>query len=257
MKKTATLFITLGIILIGSAFAFGQKRLVADTDWQLTEAAGLNIKQTAARISFDRLATSFSGNTGCNSMSGDVNIRGKNIDFGAVRTTKMMCKLMAGSVPEPIVLDGLRNARRFDVRGNLLTLYDRRGRMLLRFTRTKVEDTDRVRLEDRKWVLEQIKGRQTFVALPYAFINFDAKKMSAGGDTSCNSFGGSYSTTRDTIKIKNLIHTMRACMEDDKMAVERDMLDGLQAANRYEIRENRLFLYRNQELLLTFRGEKK
>jgi heat shock protein HslJ len=257
MKKTATLLITLGIILISSVLVFGQKRLVADTKWKLTEAAGLRISQTLAAISFDRSGTSFSGSTGCNSMSGNVDIRGENINFGAVRTTRIMCKLMPGSVPESVVLEGLKAARRFDVRGNYLTLYDRRGRMLLKFTRAKDDNADDVRLDNRKWVLEQIKGRQTFVALPYAFLNFDAKKHSAGGNSGCNVFGGSYTASGKTIMFKDMISTMRACIEDNKMAVERDMLDGLRAAKRFEIRGDRLYLYRGSELLLTFRGEDK
>jgi heat shock protein HslJ len=50
---------------------------------------------------------------------------------------------------------------------------------------------------------------------------------------------------------------MRACVEDNKMSVEREMLDGLRAARKYEIRDDRLYLYRGSELLLTFRGEDK
>jgi len=41
------------------------------------------------------------------------------------------------------------------------------------------------------------------------------------------------------------------------MAVERDMLDGLRVARRFDIRDGRLFLYRGNDLLLTFRGENK
>lgn len=243
--------------MIASAGAFAQKRFLSDTEWKLVEANGRRITNTAATISFNSDVDIFSGNTGCNSMSGSVDVRGKSIDLGAIRTTKRACKLMAGNVAESVVLNALDNARRFDVRGDSLRLYDRRGRTLLRFTRTSENTGDASHLDDRKWVLEQIEGRQTFVALPYAFVNFDARKMSAGGDTSCNSFGGDYSVTGDRIAIRNIIHTMRACVEDNKMSVERDMLDGLQQANRFDIRDSRLFLYRGNELLLTFRGEKK
>jgi heat shock protein HslJ len=41
------------------------------------------------------------------------------------------------------------------------------------------------------------------------------------------------------------------------MQTEREFLDGLKAANRFEIRDERLMLYRDRELLLTFRGEAK
>lgn len=193
-------------------------------------------------------------------MSGRVDVQGKKIDFGLVRTTERACKPLTGNVAEHIVLNALEDARRFEVRNDNLRLYDRRGRALVRFTRTLIGDgdADASRLDDRRWVLEQIKGRQTLVALPHAFINFDSKKMSAGGDTSCNVFGGEFSIDKDRISIGNIISTMRACVEDSgKMSTEREMLDGLRVADRYEIRANRLYLYHGGEILLTFRGETK
>jgi heat shock protein HslJ len=127
----------------------------------------------------------------------------------------------------------------------------------LRFTHLREGQQTSSRLDDRKWVLEQIKGRQTYVPLPYAFVNFDAKKNGVGGNSSCNVFGGDYRATGKSITITNLISTMRACIEENKMSVERDMLDGLRMARKFEIKDGRLFLYRGNELLLTFRGEAK
>ncbi len=59
------------------------------------------------------------------------------------------------------------------------------------------------------------------------------------------------------LAVNNIISTMRACQEGDKMEVERELFDGLKTANRYEMRDGHLFLYRNAELLLTFQGEPK
>jgi heat shock protein HslJ len=50
---------------------------------------------------------------------------------------------------------------------------------------------------------------------------------------------------------------MRACIEDRRMEIERGFLDGLRTADRYEIRADRLYLYRREKLLLTFQGRKK
>ncbi len=86
---------------------------------------------------------------------------------------------------------------------------------------------------------------------------FDAAKRSAGGNSGCNVFGGEYTATNKTVKVTEIISTMRACIEDDKMNVEREFFDGLREANRYQIREGRLFLYRNNTILLTLRGEAK
>lgn len=258
MKRSAFILFAILMIIGSSVSAFGQKRLVADTEWRLTEAEGKALVRSGPTISFNAAGTHFGGSTGCNSMTGTVEIRGKKILFGTINTTERMCKLMAGSVAENVVLDGLRNARKFDVRGKVLTLFDAKGRVTLRFARDGKADNSTVKLEDRKWVLEQIKDRQTFAALPYAFVNFDAKKHSAGGNTSCNVFGGNYVAKGSSITFSDIIATMRACVEDDsKMSTEREMMEGLRSANRYEIRDERLMLYRGVEVLLTFRGEDK
>ena len=106
-------------------------------------------------------------------------------------------------------------------------------------------------------MLESIRDRKTFAPIKGAFINFDAAKGSAGGNSGCNVFGGEYTVNGEKIAITDVVSTMRACIEDDKMAVERDLFDGLRTANRFEISDGRLRLYRGRTLLLTFRGERK
>jgi len=50
---------------------------------------------------------------------------------------------------------------------------------------------------------------------------------------------------------------MRACIEDERMNVEREFLGGLQNANRFEIKNAKLNLFQNDNLLLTFDAQKK
>ena len=89
-------------------------------------------------------------------------------------------------------------------------------------------------------------------------INFDSSKRSVGGNTGCNVFGGSYTASRNTISMTDLISTMRACIEDGRMQTERELLDGLRRADTFEItNDNRLKLYDNGRILLTFRGQRK
>jgi heat shock protein HslJ len=145
--------------------------------------------------------------------------------------------------------------------GDTLELY-RRNHLVMKFTAIAREypdssDSSMIRLEDGKWMLEQIGTRVNIKALPEAFVVFDEKKYSAGGNSSCNVFGGSYTATGDRLRITNVISTMRACIEDERMQVEREFLDGLRNANRFVVRDGRLMLYRGNEILLTFRGEKK
>jgi heat shock protein HslJ len=127
----------------------------------------------------------------------------------------------------------------------------------LQFRRDTAPRPDRNGLEDRKWMLETIGNRRSTVSVRDAFVNFDDQKRSAGGNTGCNVYGGSYTTRNATISITEIMSTMRACEEGDRMDVETALLNGLRNANRYEIRDDRLYLYRGNNLLLTFRGERK
>jgi putative lipoprotein len=256
MRKTGYLLIALVFIVCGSMIAFGQERSLSGTEWKLVEAYGKTYRNSSAAIEFSENNSRFTGNTGCNQMFGSFILRGRNLDFKGIGTTKRACKMMPGSITENAFLNGMADTSRYDRSGKTLRFMDRRGRTLMTFQRVQ-KDISSTNLESKKWVLEQIKGRQTFVPLPYAFINFDADMGTAGGNTSCNVFGGEYKTKGSSITFSDLISTMRACTEDNKMSVERDMLDGLRSARRYEFRDGRLHLYRGSELLLTFRPENK
>jgi len=158
------------------------------------------------------------------------------------------------------LLKTLENVDRWEQKDNSLELYAQR-RLVMRFTapikRAPVDPATAVGLEDKKWMLEAIDG----VAVPKiartAFVVFDKEKQSAGGDSSCNLFGGSYTVAGDKLKITDVVSTMRACIEDDRMKIEREFLDALQKTNRYEIVREKLMLYQNKRLLLTLEGEDK
>jgi len=116
---------------------------------------------------------------------------------------------------------------------------------------------DQLNLEDKKWILESIANSPIPKVEEEAFISFDPVKGSAGGNTSCNVFGGNYETNGDKISITKTIATMRACIEDERMQIERQFLDALRIANRYEVRGDKLLLYHDRKLLLTFTGRDK
>jgi heat shock protein HslJ len=192
-------------------------------------------------------------------MFGKLDINGRNINFGDIGTTKMFCTERGVMKLETDFINALEKVTRFENNGNNLKLYAR-NRLVLRFKGSKKSDSDNnsaVKLEDKKWVLESIKNRNLPKIEINPFINFDKAKSSAGGNTGCNVFGGSYTATGEKIRIFNIISTMRACIEDERMNVEREFKNGLQNANRFEIKGGKLNLYQDKTLLLTFRAENK
>ena len=132
------------------------------------------------------------------------------------------------------------------------------SRTVLRFAGTLIETGQSgnggMGLEGRKWMLDSIRGKPIGTTQFPAFIVFRGPDEGAGGNTSCNVFGGNYAAGNGEFKLSMPIQTLRACIEDESMSVERGMLDGLQQASRFEIFEDRLTLYRGGEVLLVFRG---
>ncbi|HMQ04855.1 MAG TPA: META domain-containing protein [Pyrinomonadaceae bacterium] len=224
--------------------------------WTLTRAGAEEVTAALAFIQIDADGKRFSGSTGCNRMSGNAEVKGTKIKFSNVATTKMKCVIEKGDVTETKFLSALKDASTFRLMGNDLHIRDRSGRTTLRFKRLVklppvTADEPAVSLEGRKWELEATRSLKPIGK--GAFIRFDGEKGSLGGDSGCNVFGGEYSREGNKIEIGDVISTMRACIEDDRMSIERELYDGLRSADRFEIRDDKLLLFKGTELLLTFR----
>jgi heat shock protein HslJ len=259
LKFGLKLFVIIGLLSVG-VFAQDMRRNdLSAWRWDLTEINGKRIYSSKAFLEIAASQNRFTGNAGCNRMFGSVSVSGRNIDFGGVGTTRMFCSERDVMKLEADFTRALERVTRFEKNGNTLSLYAR-NRLILKFKGTdksKPDNNAALRLEDRKWVLESIKNRPLPRIETLPFINFDKSKSSAGGNTGCNVFGGNYSVTRDAIAITNIVSTMRACIEDERMNVERQFKNGLENADRFEIKGGKLNLYRNKNLLLTFRAENK
>jgi heat shock protein HslJ len=251
-------FVFLAIVSALGGAVLAQSGRLGTRQWKLVQLDGVHVADASrAHLELNLNQTRFTGNTGCNRMNGAVEVRGWRIDFSNIATTKMACVEQRAGRVETGFVRALENVDRFRLIGDSLDLLDRnRVVARLRAMPRPIPDGDdqRIDLEDRKWVLEAIKGVAVSKLGRTAFVVFDNNKGSAGGNSSCNVFGGSYTSSGSTLKITDVISTMRACIEDERMSIEREFLDGLRMANRYRIERGKLFLYRNDRLLLTFEG---
>lgn len=243
----------LAVLVMATSAAAAQRSELTGTKWQLTHVNGRAIATNKAFLEFDAKERRFTGNAGCNRMFGDVHVSGRRIDFGSVATTKMACADPSISRVERSFTSNLESVKRFR-RTNSTLEFLNGGRTVLRFRAARSGDGE---LESKKWIADEIGGKPIRVKGTTPFIAFDSAKSSAGGNTGCNVFGGSYDVSGSTVRIFDTISTMRACIEDDRMAVERLFLDALQNANRFEISGNKLFLYRGNKLLIKFNGAAK
>ena len=260
MKRNIHILILIVLVMTGAVFA---QSAIVERDWSVTYIRGATVGTVEAYMKIDAAGRRFTGNTGCNIMNGSVSIGRGPIRFSTVITTKRACTRATAPI-ESALLAALNKATSYKLAKDRLRLYA--GRILLvKFGPRPVDvdqdgplnAADQLRLEDKKWILESIKGSPIPKVGQEAFIMFDPEKGSAGGDTSCNAFGGEYKSNGYKIVISDIISTMRACIEDERMNVERGFLDGLKAAERYEIRADKLTLYKRDRLLLTFEGRKK
>ena len=251
-SKIRVLIFLTAVSLLMSLTASAQNNRKETVRWKPIEANGEKIVVTNAYIDITQGERRFTGNTGCNTMSGAITMGRSNITIRPAIMTRRACKLMAGSIAEDTFIEALKAAVRYSQRGSFLTLYNRRGRAVLKFQAVTDETSDE--LANTKWYLESISSRPRLTPAKDVFVQFNREKGSAGGNSGCNSFGGSYSTRGRSIAITEVISTMRACIEDRKMEVERELFDGLKKANRYTVSRGKLSLYQNSKLLLTFRS---
>lgn len=106
-------------------------------------------------------------------------------------------------------------------------------------------------LYDTKWSLKKIYTQAgTEEVTTKAFIKFNAAKKSAGGNGSCNSFGGALYVSKDSISITNIFSTKMYC--DGVQQTEDSFFNQLGKVTRFEIKDTILLLYNNNTLLLEF-----
>ncbi|HEX8289134.1 MAG TPA: META domain-containing protein [Pyrinomonadaceae bacterium] len=223
--------------------------------WNLIEINGLKIEKTAPFIEFDSTENSFAGNAGCNRMFGRFEAIGNTIKFSGIGATKKFCSAEGVMKLENEFVKALEQATGFELKDNSLRIFAKNN-LILKFSSAKNDSgkaiSDISKLEDKKWVLVSIGGKNLPKIEKTPFLIFNKQQTSAGGDSGCNAYGGSYKIEGDKISITGIVSTMRACIEGKRMNVERDLLDGLKKINRFEIKAGKLILYQGSKSLLVF-----
>ena len=102
--------------------------------WVLTEMKGVPVQLSGGRrdayINFEAAEKRFTGNGGCNQVSGNYSLDKKNIHFGEVISTKMSCEDIQF---ENTFISTLNSIDHYEQRGNDLLLKKKKD-VLLRFT---------------------------------------------------------------------------------------------------------------------------
>ena len=259
MKNTFTkiylqIFILIAVFSSG-VFAQNKSSDLSSARWNLIEINGKKLSDSKAFIELNEMQVT--GNAGCNRIFGKYEQKGKNIKFFGIGATKKFCAENGVMKTETELLNALNKASIFAAKGNTLSLYAK-NRLVLKFRKAETENSagnSLIELEDKKWMLEATENSSA--ANLSAFLVFDKTKQNAGGNTGCNAFGAAYSANSEKIKFTEIISTFRACLEDEKMKIEREFLNGLRASDNFVIKNEKLYLYKGKNLLLSFSAASK
>lgn len=119
-------------------------------------------------------------------------------------------------------------------------------------TKKPMTDSTEKAIAGINWYLKKIylSTGNIDVNNPSAFIRLDASKNSAGGKGGCNNYGSNYSINEQNISFKNVFSTKMYC---EKFQQEEDtFFKQLARVNRYDVKEGKLFMYMDNEVLLEF-----
>jgi len=102
--------------LVEDAPLFGSK-------WRLMDIGGVAVKTTKPYIQLDEAARRFSGDGGCNRMSGMVEVSGRTVTFSRIISTRRACVDQEVQQTENDFMAGLERASSFYIRGDVMRLY--------------------------------------------------------------------------------------------------------------------------------------
>ncbi len=225
---------------------FSQQTPISLTDgsWQLLSfnngqggmESNLATERITARFTEDG---QLSGNAGCNHYATSYQIDGEKLTVGKIASTQMFCNDPEGVMEtENVYLKNLANAASFRIEGDRLTIFDSEGKKLLVFRHVAGPD-----LTDVTWQLVSMGAdNETPVASVASRVQVTfSEDGRVAGNAGCNSFKGNYRVDGDQIEIGPLATTRKMC-EQNVMTVERTVLQGMEQATSFEIKDGQLTL---------------
>lgn len=107
-------------------------------------------------------------------------------------------------------------------------------------------------LENTRWVLTELNTQPVAIDnQPY--LVFASKSMVLNGFGGCNQLAGSYETTGQKIKLKNIAATRMFCAET--MSLETSFLQSLAGINTYRLEGHELILLQDERVIARLRVE--
>jgi heat shock protein HslJ len=108
-------------------------------------------------------------------------------------------------------------------------------------------------IKNKRWVLMSMPGRDSVRTETGkdVFLSLDNSNNNFNGQAPCNHYFGKYNLDGNNISFGEIGATRMAC---DNLDIEYEYFEQLKKINKYKIKNDILFLYRNDEKLLTFKA---
>lgn len=179
----------------------------------------------------------FSGSTGCNSLSGTYRIDGERLTVSPGPMTKRACIDEAGDAQERAVVAGLTDAAGFRLDGDVWTVTDRSGRPTLVWRRGPDG------LAGTSWTVSGVNtGNAVESSASTGDLNATfAADGTVSGSGGCNTFSGRYTDDDGTLAVTGLQSTEIGC-DPARATLESQYLAALGRATTYELTPTALTL---------------
>lgn len=226
----------------GEQLVFKRVDALAGSQWRLVAYGAADAETpvpagSVVTLLFDENGRA-GGSGGCNSYSGSYTAEGDAIRFGQMVSTLMACAEEVMQ-QERAYLNALQAAARYELADDTLVIRYGDGEQLV-FKRLDP-------LAGSQWQLASF-GAPDAVWPPsegsVITLAFDDDGRVAGS-SGCNSYGGSYTLTSETIQFSQLFSTKRACPDTVLMEQEARYLMILGSASRYSLADDQLTIVTN------------
>ena len=181
----------------------------------------------------------FSGNTGCNGLSGTYVVQGDTISFELGPMTMRAC-LDTVAEQEAAYLAGLKQAAHYRIEDGKFTLYDAQGNLLLIFSRQEP-----ISLTTGSWQLLFLNnGQGGMVSNPivsHITALFDEHRVS--GNAGCNHYSAAYQQDEGQLRVDEIVVTEMICDDPEVMETESTFLQNLSQAAEFRIQGDRLTIF--------------
>lgn len=215
----------------------------------LSEINGKKVDNESVYFTLNK--NTMSGKSGCNRFSAMYKLNENKLEVTLGAGTLMACDNESMRL-EREFLETLEH-KNFDIEiVNTVVKFKKANReeVVMEF-KIPTEDDIWSFIDGKKWKLFMLEN----VGQDYgkAFIQFDTKNKKVNGNSGCNNFFGTYSTTANTITFNGLASTRMACLNQETATIENNILKHLSNATvKFDVAEQTLNFYVNDRLIMMF-----